>query len=154
MSNKIYKVSADHLNALGEAAVIIVAFLDSIKADEALISFSAAQALNKLRKSEAVPATLEQAVDEAAEKYLAALDAKGKKAIPRHCHCVKGGKHGVCAPTPTLMELAESLGVAYKTIQVWAAKNKVGKTVRDAKGHLQKKLTRGDVAAIRARFGK
>jgi len=153
MSSKIYKVNGDHLNALGEAVGIIVAFLESIKADDALLNFSAAHVLNKLRKSETVPATLEQAVDEEAEKKLAALDTKGRKAAC-HCHCVKGGKHAVCAPTPTLMELAKSLGIAYKTLQVWAAKNKVGKTIRDSKGHIHKRLTRADVAAIRARFGK
>ncbi len=49
MSEKIYKVKGDHLNALGEAAGIIVAFLESIKANDALLNFSAAQALLKLK---------------------------------------------------------------------------------------------------------
>ena len=165
MSSKIYKVNGDHLNAIGEAVGIIVAFLESIKADDALLNFSAAQVLNKLRKPEAVPATLEQAVDDQAERTMANLERKHtEKKAPCHCHCVKGGKHlvAVCPkpkkpakPLPkTIKEIAAATGVTYKQVQKYAYSHNIGKAGKTFDGHQCRIFTEADVKAILAHFKK
>lgn len=146
MSEKIYKVKGDHLNALGEAAGIIVAFLESIKADDALLSFSAAQAILKLKPSE-----------ESAQKH--------KHVV---CNCKQGGTVATtCAcdththrvtkkavKTPTMHQLADELGVDYKTVKNYAYKNDLGIVRRGPRGNLTRELWPADVDAIRKHFGK
>ena len=117
MSEKIYKVKRDHLNALGEAAGIIVAFLESIKADDALLNFSAAQALQKLK--------------EAAKA--------AKKPVPHThvCQCAKDGKAVVttvakgkgkchCHKMVTTRELADAIGAKVHTVQCYASRKGLG----------------------------
>ena len=167
MSNKIYKVNGDHLNALGEAAGIIVAFLESIKADDALLNFSAAQALLKLKGTEkpAKPAstTLEQAVDEEAERKLAKLDhahavCKCKKggAVATTCKCGKH-EHKVsqkpAKPLPkTMKEIAQTTGVEYKRIHKYAYCHGIGTATRTADGHQARVFTDDEVREIIRHF--
>ena len=172
MSSKIYKVNGDHLNAIGEAVGIIVAFLESIKADDALLNFSAAQVLNKLRKPEAVPATLEQAVDDQAERAMANLEhthtvCKCKKgAVAAVCKCrKKSGKVGekqeksvktgkTAVKNTTMKELAEELGVNYKAMKTYAYRHDLGFVRLGPRGNLVRELFAADVDAIREHFKK
>lgn len=169
MSNKIYKVNGEHLNALGEAAGIIVAFLESIKADDALLNFSAAQALLKLKSAEkpAKPAstTLEQAVDEEAERKLAKLEhthavCKCKKggAVVTTCKCGKH-EHKVsrkpAKPLPkTMKEIAQATGVEYKRIHKYAYCHGIGTATRTADGHQARVFTDDEVREIIRHFEK
>lgn len=165
MSNKIYKVSGGHLNALGEAAGVIVAFLENIKADDALLNFSAAQALMNLKKAETTPATLEQAIDENAERRLAELDKRrAADKTPCHCHRIHGDKHAVTVcpkprkpakPLPkTMKEIAAATGVAYKKVHKYAYTHGIGTATRTADGHQCRTFTEDEVKAILAHFKK
>ncbi len=147
MSDKIYKVSGDHLNALGEAAGSIVAFLESIKADDALLNFSAAQALMKLTPSEEPAAT--------AHKHVVCKCRKGGE-VATTCAC-DTHTHRVtkkAAKTPTMHQLADELGVDYKTVKNYAYKNDLGIVRRGPRGNLTRELWPADVDAIREHFGK
>ena len=165
MSSKIYKVSGDHLNALGEAAGIIVAFLESIKADDALLNFSAAQALMNIKHA---AKELETAIDENAERRLAELDKRRTAdKTPCHCHCVKGDKYlvAVCpkpkkpakksAPLPkTIKEIAAATGATYKQVHKYAYSHGIGTATRTADGHQCRTFTEDEVKAILAHFKK
>ena len=162
MSNKIYKVSGDHLNALGEAAGVIVAFLEIIKADDALLNFSAAQALMNIKHA---AKELETAIDENAERRLAELDKRrAADKTPCHCHRIHGDKHAVAVcpkprkpakPLPkTMKEIAQATGVAYKKIHKYAYVHGIGTATRDASGHQQRVFTDSEVREILKHFGK
>ena len=162
MSNKIYKVSGDHLNALGEAAGVIVAFLESIKADDALLNFSAAQALMNIKHA---AKELETVIDENAERRLAELDKRrAADKTPCHCHRIHGDKHAVAVcpkprkpakPLPkTMKEIAQATGVEYKKVHKYAYIHGIGTATRDAAGHQCRTFTEDEVKAILAHFKK
>lgn len=146
MSEKIYKVKGDHLNALGEAAGIIVAFLESIKADDALLSFSAAQAILKLKPSE-----------ESAQKHKHVVcKCKEGGAVATTCAC-DTHTHRVTKKAAkillTMHQLADELGVDYKKIKNFAYKNDLGIVRRGPRGNVTRELFPADVDAIREHFG-
>lgn len=162
MSNKIYKVSGDHLNALGEAASVIVAFLEIIKANNALLNFSAAQALMNIKHA---AKELETALVENAERGLAELDKRRTAdKTPCHCHRVHGDKHAVAVcpkprkpakPLPkTMKEIAQATGVEYKKIHKYAYAHGIGTATRDAAGHQQRVFTDSEVREILKHFSK
>jgi len=118
------------------------------------------------RKSAAktAPATLEQAIDENAERRLAELDKRrAADKTPCHCHRVKGGKHLV-AVSPTLVrmrklpktmkEIAVATGVEYKKIQKYAYTHGIGTASKTADGHQCRVFTEDEVKAILAHFKK
>lgn len=121
MSEKIYKVKGDHLNALGEAAGIIVAFLESIKADDALLNFSAAQALLKF-KGASEPS-------EKPEPHTHVCKSKGD--LPASVATVKGTPKSHVHRLVTTPELAKAIGAKIHTVQCFA--NRKGLGVIDAK---------------------
>lgn len=118
------------------------------------------------RKSTAktAPATLEQAIDENAERRLAALDKRrAADKTPCHCHRIHGDKHAVAVcprrkpakPLPkTMKEIAQATGVAYKKIHKYAYAHGIGTATRDAAGHQQRVFTDSEVREILKHFGK
>lgn len=139
MSEKIYKIKEDHLNALGEAAGIIVAFLESIRADDALLNFSAAQALLKLNAK-----------------------PKEEKPVPHAhvCQCAKDGKKVVTTVAKgkgkghdhklvTTRELADSIGTKIHTVQCYATRKGLGRMDTAKRVRV---FNETDAAEIRAHF--
>ncbi len=116
MSEKIYKVKGDHLNALGEAAGIIVAFLEIIKADDALLNFSAAQALLKL-KGASEPS-------EKPEPHTHVCKCKGGK--PVAVATAKGTPKSHVHKLVTTPELAKAIGAKVHTLQCFALRKGLG----------------------------
>ena len=121
------------------------------------------------RKSAAktVPATLEQAIDENAERRLAELDKRrAADKTPCHCRRVKGGRHlvAVCpkprkpaktAPLPkTMKEIAAATGATYKQVNAYAYSHGIGTATRTADGHKCRTFTEDEVKAILAHFKK
>lgn len=166
MSEKNYTITAADLRILGEAVSIIGAFLAKIHADSALAAFNAGAAIMALKKPEAVeksmPTTQLQAVDQQAEAALDRLVHKHTVCKCKHgrtvattcngnCHTRKGTKKA--EKMPTMRQLADELGVDYKTVKNFAYKNDLGIVRRGPRGNVTRELFPADVDAIRERFG-
>lgn len=136
---RIYKIDGGHLTALGMAAGIIVAFLERVKAEDALLNFDAATALMKLRQ-----------------------DSHTRTHAHTVCKCKNGAAAVVtgCKKTVkaakafSMKELASELGVDYKAVKSFAYRKKLGAVRRGPLGHLVRELSPADAKAIRAKFKK
>lgn len=135
----------------------------------------------KTRKpAKSIPAYLEQALDDQAERAMANLGhahavRKCRKggAVATVCKCgghghklaenagkcgkktektVKTGKKA--AKTTTMKQLSEELGVNYKAMKTYAYRNDLGVVVRRPHGNKTRELSPADVDAIREHFGK